>query len=331
MIRQTALIFASLLFIPRTTCAQTNTPARNPFVTALAFAHQFAIPQAVAPSNDRRLKATLLAAISDKPPELSFEEVSDIFDKKTFDSWAKENKLSLSRMEQLMQDNTPAARDQLFPKVREHADLLTTQFDQIEEKHQQAANDLAAWIAKNYYADKPLGVCVICTGNSRRSILGSTMGNVAAAYYGMPNVRFYSGGTAPSAFNMRTINSLRDIGVEIEASGDEAPRGKGGEANPIYKVRWGEKLETQEFSKLYNHADNPQQGFAAILVCHEADVACPLVEGAAIRIPAPYFDPKAFDDAPFEAAKYAERRDDIGRMLLSALLQAARQSAVRAK
>jgi arsenate reductase len=325
MIRQTAFIFATLFF-PAVTFAQTNTtPARNPFVTALAFAHQFGIPKAVAPSNDRRLKATLLAAISDRPPELSFEEVSDIFDKTMFDSWAKENKLSLSRMEQLMQDNTPASREQLFPKVREHVDLLTTQFDQIEEKHQQAANDLAAWIAKNYDGEKTLGVSMICTGNSRRSILGSTMGNVAAAYYGMPNVRFYSGGTAPSAFNSRTINSLRAIGIEIEASGDEAPRGKAGDANPIFKVRWSEKLETQEFSKLYNHADNPQQGFAAILVCHEADVACPLVEGAAIRIPAPYFDPKAFDDAPFEAAKYAERRDDIGRMLLSALMQAARQ------
>lgn len=331
MIRQTALIFATLLFIPSTTFAQTNTPARNPFVTALAFAHQFGTPQALAPSNDRRLKATLLAAISDKAAELSFEEVSDIFDKSMFDSWAKENKLSLSRMEQLMQANTPASREQLFPKVRKQADLLTTQFDQIEDKHQQAANDLAAWIAKNYDAEKPLGVCVICTGNSRRSILGSTMGNVAAAYYGMPNVRFYSGGTAPSAFNSRTINSLRAIGVEIEASGEEAPRGKAGDANPIYKVRWGDKLETQEFSKIYNHADNPQQGFAAILVCHEADVACPLVEGAAIRIPAPYFDPKAFDDAQFEAAKYAERRDDIGRMLLSALMQAARQTTLRAK
>ena len=37
------------------------------------------------------------------------------------------------------------------------------------------------------------------------------MGNIAAAYYGLPNVRFYSGGTAPSAFNSRTIAALGEI------------------------------------------------------------------------------------------------------------------------
>ena len=80
----------------------------------------------------------------------------------------------------------------------------------------------------------------------------------------------------------------------------------------------------EEFSKLYAHEQNPQQDFAAILVCDEADEACPTVEGASIRIAAPYFDPKAYDGTPLEAAKYAERRDDIGRMMLSALMQARR-------
>jgi hypothetical protein len=37
-------------------------------------------------------------------------------------------------------------------------------------------------------------------------------------------------------------------------------------------------------------------------------------------------DPKEFDGATFEAAKYAERRDDIGRFMLNALIQV-RQSA----
>jgi arsenate reductase len=334
MIRQTALSLGALLLFAASTLPQTNTaPAspRNAFVTTLAFAQQYATPKALAPANDRRLKATLLSALSEKPPVLSFEEVSEAFDKKTFDSLANGNTLSMSRLEKLLADSTPPAREQLFTKVREHAELLTTQFDQIDEKHQQAASELAAWIAKNYDADKPLGVSVICTGNSRRSMLGSTMGNIAAAYYGLPNLRFHSGGTAPSAFNARTITALKALGVEVEASGDEAPRGKAGEPNLIYKVRWGERLTMQEFSKLYNHEDNPQHGYAAILVCHEADAACPIVDGAAVRIPAPYFDPKAFDGAPFEAAKYAERRDDIGRMMLCALMQASNQIRLNTK
>ena len=36
-----------------------------------------------------------------------------------------------------------------------------------------------------------------------------------AAYCGMPEVRFHSGGTAPTAFNIRTVNTLKEIGVEV--------------------------------------------------------------------------------------------------------------------
>ena len=36
----------------------------------------------------------------------------------------------------------------------------------------------------------------------------------------------------------------------------------------------------------------------------------------------PYLDPKIYDDGAYEAAKYAERRDDIGRLMLSVMMQA---------
>jgi arsenate reductase (thioredoxin) len=111
----------------------------------------------------------------------------------------------------------------------------------------------------------------------------------------------------------------------------EAPRGASGEANPIYWVRWGKNQETQEFSKLYSDARNPQKDFAAILVCSEADAACPTVIGASKRIPAPYMDPKMYDGAPFEAAKYAERRDDMGRFTLNVLMQANRRLEIAGK
>ena len=219
----------------------------------------------------------------------------------------------------------------MFPKVRLHADLLTTQFDLIEERHREAAEELVAWIDKNYDAEKPLAIIVICTGNSRRSLLGSMMGNIAATYYGLSNVRFHSGGTTPSAFNGRAVATLKEIGVEVESSGKEAPRGESGEENPIYRVRVGKGLETLEFSKLYSDAQNPQKAFAAILVCSEADASCPAVKGASARISVPYMDPKVYDGAPFEAAKYAERRDDIGRFMLNAMMQARRRLDVDGK
>ncbi len=155
------------------------------------------------------------------------------------------------------------------------------------------------------------------------------MGNIAAAYYGMPEIRFHSGGTAPTAFNARTVKTLNEIGVEVEPTGKGAARGEPNTANPVYRVRWGSPgetgkppLEATEFSKHYDDPSNPQQGFAALMVCDEADAACPFVKGATLRVSMPYRDPKIYDAGAYESAKYAERRDDIGRGMLAVMMQA---------
>ena len=36
----------------------------------------------------------------------------------------------------------------------------------------------------------------------------------------------------------------------------------------------------------------------------------------------PYLDPKIYDGGAYESAKYAERRDDMGRLMLSVMMQA---------
>ncbi len=78
---------------------------------------------------------------------------------------------------------------------------------------------------------------------------------------------------------------------------------------------------------MYSDPANPHSGFAALMVCSEADAGCPFVKGASLRVSMPYLDPKVFDGSPFEAAKYAERRDDIGRLMLSVFVQARRKIA----
>jgi arsenate reductase (thioredoxin) len=316
--------------------AQTERPrpaaeSGSAVATALQFAHHFGSPQALTPGNDRKLKTRLIAALG-KSRELPREVASDFLDAATFRKIAGDGKaIPLETMERLVRDKTPQSRKDMHAKTHLHADLLTTQFDLIEDAHHKPAAELVAWIVKNYQPGKPLGVIVICSRNTRRSMLGATMGKVAAAYYGLTDVRFFSGGTDPDAFNPRTITALKEIGIEIEPTGKEAPRGKEGNANPVYRVSWGKGLETQEFSKKYDDAANPREGFAAVLVCSEADTNCPKVAGASARVAVPYLDPKAFDGAPFEAAKYAERRDDEGRFLLSVLMQARRRLEIEGK
>jgi protein-tyrosine-phosphatase len=232
-----------------------------------------------------------------------------------------DDRLDPAEVKKLLEADVPESRRRLNPRVAAHAEMLTTSFDMIDETHRDAGQKLVEWLVRNYKPVQPLHVTVICTGNSRRSILGATMGNIAAAYYGMPEIRFHSGGTAPTAFNPRTIATLKEIGVEIVPTGSEATRGEPKTANPVYSVKWGSGMEATEFSKSYFDATNSQQGFAAVLVCGEADAACPVVKGAAVRISMPYLDPKIYDDSVYEAQKYAERRDDIGRLMLSVMMQ----------
>jgi arsenate reductase (thioredoxin) len=301
----------------------------GPLVRALWLVERFGTAEAADPANDQRVKGTLFKALG-KEGELTLTELRGLMDADTFKTLAgADDRLDAAEIRSAVAAAVPDSRTRLLPKVRAYADVLTTSFDMIDERHQAAGHTLADWVAKNYQPGRKLLVTVICTGNSRRSILGSTMGNIAAAYYGMPEIRFHSGGTAPTAFNSRTVTALRDIGVEIEPTGKEAERGEPKTANPIHRLRWGTaetsdpaSMEMMEFSKRYDDPANPKEEFAALMVCGEADAACPFVKGAAVRISMPYLDPKIYDDSTFESAKYAERRDDMGRLMLAALMQA---------
>jgi arsenate reductase len=309
------------LCLVQTPPAPTDDP--GPFVRALWLVQRNGTPAAVDPANDVRTKAALAKGLG-KDGVLTANEIEGLMEPETFKKLAgADARLDATEIARGVESGAPQSRGQMLPKIRAHADALTTSFDMIDEPHRRAGETLAEWIAANYQTGRPLNVIVVCTGNSRRSILGSTMGNIAAAYCGMPEIRFQSGGTAPTAFNGRTVATLKEIGVEVEPLGDEAPRGEPKTANPRYRVRWGTPgLETVEFSKHYADPANPHAGFAALMVCGEADAACPFVKGATLRVSMPYLDPKIYDDSTFETAKYAERRDDIGRLMLATMIQA---------
>ena len=154
----------------------------------------------------------------------------------------------------------PTTRQYLLPGIAQHLKGLTTTLEQVGEPHRSAGRRLADWTAKNYREGELLPLVVVCTGNSRRSMLGAMMGNVSAAYYGLPEVRYFSGGTAPSAFNSRTITTLQAIGFEVAPIGEEALRGEPELPNPKYRVRWGtiqpgspSLPEAVEFSKVFSN------------------------------------------------------------------------------
>jgi protein-tyrosine-phosphatase len=295
------------------------------FVRSLWLVQRYGTATAVDPGNDQQVKGALAKALG-KDGVLALSKLEGFMEPDAIKKLAgADGRISAEKLKQAVEAAVPESRTRLLPKVREHADFLTTSFDMIDEPHRLAGGKLADWITKNYRPGERLHVVVVCTGNSRRSILGAMMGNIAAAYYGMPEIRFHSGGTAPSACNSRTVNALKAIGVEVEPTGKEATRGEPQTANPVYRICWGkpgdEAFEAIEYSKHYDDPANPQRGFAALMVCGEADTACPVVKGAALRVSMPYLDPKIYDGGAYEGAKYAERRDDMGRLMLAVMMQ----------
>lgn len=305
--------------------AESQATDAGTLVRALWLVQRYGTAEAIDPRYDEHTKAVLAKAVG-KEGSLTAQATEKLIDPRAFAKLAGgDGKLDPDEMKMALEQDRPRSRKRLLPEILDYADLLTTSFDRIDEAHRAAAETLVDWVAANYHPGRPLHVVVVCTGNSRRSILGATMGNIAAAYYGMPEIRFHSGGTAPSAFNSRAVSALREVGVVVEPTGREAARGDVDTPNPVSRVRWGqpadEEFQMLEFSKRYNDPSNPQRGFAALMICAEADANCPVVPGASIRISMPYLDPKLFDGSPYEAVKYAERRDDLGRLMLAVMMQ----------
>lgn len=183
----------------------------------------------------------------------------------------------------------------------EYKDISTARKDQL--------NELAKGIKESLKSGETVDMIFICTHNSRRSHMAQIWAQVAAEYYGFDNITSYSGGTEATAFNPRAVKSMKNAGFSIQT----IENGN----NPIYEVNYSRKNKPiKAFSKKYSDDFNPQENFIAVMVCSDADEACPLVMGASHRYAIPYNDPKEYDNTDLEEAKYAERCRDIAREMM---------------
>jgi len=206
------------------------------------------------------------------------------------------------------------AQDQVLPELNPKIEALTAEFDQIPEERKQVLKKAALFIRSKMNAGEAAKLTFICTHNSRRSHMSQIWAQTAAMYYGIENVNTYSGGTETTACNPRTVAALERAGFKIENTTDGD--------NPIYHVTYAPKSEPiKAFSKIYHDGDNPKEGFAAMMCCDHADINCPVVDGASIRLPIHYIDPKVSDDTDREAETYDARCHQIGREMFYLMSQ----------
>ena len=181
--------------------------------------------------------------------------------------------------------------------------------DQIPDERKKRLQKLAFFVRDKIKVGEEAQLIFICTHNSRRSHIGQLWARVAADYYEVPNVRTFSGGTEATAFNPRAVAALERAGFTIEKTSEGD--------NPHYRVAFASGAPAQEaFSKKYDDAANPQENFAAIMTCSQADANCPFVPGATLRVSIPYEDPKEADGTPEEATRYDERSKQIATEML---------------
>lgn len=185
-----------------------------------------------------------------------------------------------------------------------YRELLNTvqslQWENIETSRKEILEPLISFIQQKVNEGKEINLNFICTHNSRRSHLAQTWAQAASAFFTIPQVHCYSGGTETTALFPKIAETLSEQGFTVFSIAETE--------NPVYAIKYNENsLPVIGFSKKYNSPFNPVSGFAAIMTCSQADGGCPFIPGAEKRIPITFEDPKISDNTPEQRAVYAER------------------------
>lgn len=179
----------------------------------------------------------------------------------------------------------------------------------INEERKNVLLPLIIFIQKKINNKQRININFICTHNSRRSHLSQIWAQAAAAYFNIPEVYCYSGGTEETALFPKVTETLKIQGFNILKISEGS--------NPVYAIKYSANtLPVIGFSKKYDNPFNPENLYAAVMTCSQADEACPFIAGAEVRIPITYEDPKISDNTSEQAQVYAERSLQIAAEML---------------
>lgn len=190
----------------------------------------------------------------------------------------------------------------MLPEIAQLISSLST--DSITEERKEVLQPLIDFIQQKTTANSAIRINFICTHNSRRSHLSQVWAQTMATYFNIKNVNCYSGGTEATALFPMVAETLKNQGFQIQKLSEIS--------NPVYAIKFSENEHPViGFSKSYEDPFNPASEFAAVMTCSQADGGCPFIAGAEKRVPITFEDPKAFDNTPQQAEKYAERSIQI--------------------
>lgn len=191
----------------------------------------------------------------------------------------------------------------MYSKVLQTIDQLKEQEISSERKNMLAP--LIDFIEMKLQDNKTTAITFICTHNSRRSHLAQVWAQAASAYFNIPNIVCYSGGTEETEIFPTILATLVGQGfLNLKISDSD---------NPVYAIKYDQNsAPIIGFSKKYDHPFNPVSDFAAVMTCSQADGGCPFIAGAEQRIPITFEDPKISDHTSTQSEVYRESSLQIG-------------------
>lgn len=202
----------------------------------------------------------------------------------------------------------PRVMTELFPSISEYCKDRKTAFKTIDKSRKKTLAKIAQYVTQKLQKNELVNLVFVCTHNSRRSQFGQVWAAVAAANYGIGNVKTFSAGTEETAFNKRAVEAIKRAGFKVESSVG---------TNPRYSVQFSEEAGALDcYSKTISHRANPTKNFASIMTCSDADENCPMIIGSEYREAVTYEDPKVADRTANETYVYDERCQQIATEML---------------
>ncbi|TYP92262.1 protein-tyrosine-phosphatase [Sphingobacterium allocomposti] len=179
----------------------------------------------------------------------------------------------------------------------------------VSNERQTVLQPLIDYVQERVARREPVSLTFICTHNSRRSHFSQVWAQCAAAYFNIPEVYCYSGGTEETALFPAVAETLLAHGFHVF----NISHGQ----NPVYAIKYDVNAQPLiGFSKTYDSPFNPSSAFAAVMTCSQADSGCPFIAGADRRIPLTFEDPKVSDGTPDQGRVYTERSIQIAAEML---------------
>lgn len=189
----------------------------------------------------------------------------------------------------------------MFLPIKQLIEKMKADESNLSETRKNALAHLADTLVEKKTGDD-LQLMFICTHNSRRSIFAQVWASVLADHYQLP-IKAFSGGTEATAVHENTLKCLEDLGFEIASGNDRQ--------NEKVQIKYGKHQQISCYSKVFDHPENPQQDFIALMLCDHAAEHCPFIPNASARLNFTFPDPKKYDGTVFKSDKYKEICLDI--------------------